>query len=132
MNAHHPTAHLDVVGAVIIRRGLVLCAQRGPGSHAGLWEFPGGKVEPGETPEQALRREISEELLCEVAVGELVADTDYDDGQVALRLRTFRCRLKVGEPQPLEHAALTWLPPTELGVLAWAPADLPTVQALGR
>lgn len=129
MAADAPTP-LDVVGAVIVRDGLVLCAQRRLGSQAGSWEFPGGKIELGETAEQALRREIWEELGCLVEVGALVADSGPADHGFPLRLRTYWCAVVSGEPQPREHAALDWLRPDELARLEWAPADVATVRAL--
>ena len=119
---------IDVVGAVIVHDGLVLCAQRGPhGSLPGLWEFPGGKVEPDESPRDALEREIAEELGCGVEVGDEVTTTThaYDFGVVTLT--TFWCRLVEGTPDPMEHAGIAWLAPAELGSLAWAPADIPAV-----
>jgi 8-oxo-dGTP diphosphatase len=117
-----------VVGAVIVHDGLVLSAQRGPhGALAGLWEFPGGKVESEETAPDALEREITEELGCVVEVGDEVTTTShvYDFGVVTLT--TFWCRLVEGTPEPTEHARIRWLAPTELDTLAWAPADLPAV-----
>ncbi len=85
---------IDVVGAVIVRDGLVLCAERGPdGSLAGRWEFPGGKVEHGESGRLALAREIDEELQCVVEVGDEIATTRYDDGRVVVVLTTFWCRI---------------------------------------
>lgn len=123
---------INVVGAVIVRDGRVLCAQRGPsGSLAGRWEFPGGKVEPGETTRAALEREIAEELACIVDVGaELTTTThEYDFGVV--RLTTFWCQLIEGLPQLLEHADARWLPPGELEGLDWAPADVPAVRMIG-
>jgi 8-oxo-dGTP diphosphatase len=119
---------IDVVGAVVIDQGLILCAQRGQhGSLAGMWEFPGGKIEPGESPKEALRREIDEELGCVVRVGERVETTshEYDFGIVTLT--TFYCELVSGTPTLSEHAAVRWLPPAELGELEWAPADVPAV-----
>jgi 8-oxo-dGTP diphosphatase len=119
---------IDVVGAVIVEAGRVLCAQRGPkGALAGLWEFPGGKVEPGEIPQHALVREIAEELRCVVEVGDSIVTTPhaYDFGVVVLT--TFWCRLLEGTPDPTEHASIRWLEPTELGTVAWAPADVPAV-----
>jgi 8-oxo-dGTP diphosphatase len=119
---------IDVVGAVIIEDGLVLCAQRGPqGALAGLWEFPGGKVEPSETARDALAREIAEELQCVVEVGDEVTTTrhEYDFGVVILT--TLYCRLVAGTPQAIEHATLKWLAPGELATLEWAPADIPAV-----
>ena len=125
------TKQINVVGAVIVSDGLVLCAQRGPlGSLAGLWEFPGGKIEPGETPREALSREIAEELECVVNVGEHVATTshEYDFGVVTLT--TFYCELISGTPTLTEHADVKWLAPTDLASLSWAPADVPAVEKI--
>ena len=120
---------IDVVGAVIVRDGLVLCAQRGPdGSLAGKWEFPGGKVEQGESGRLALEREIDEELQCVVEVGDEIATTRYDDGRVVVVLTTFWSRIVSGTPRLTEHTALRWVAPGELGGLDWAPADVPAVE----
>ncbi len=119
---------IDVVGAVLVENGKVLCAKRGSGgSLPGLWEFPGGKIEQGETAEVALRREIMEELSCEIAVGEPVATTthQYDFGVVTLT--TFLCSLTAGWPELSEHDSLVWLLPNDLDRLEWAPADIPAV-----
>lgn len=129
MDATRPA--IEVVGAVIARDGLVLCARRGPGRRmAGRWEFPGGKVEVGETPEAALAREIAEELGCRIRVGEIVARAVHDDGLGAVVLTTYRCDLVDGEPSTTEHEELRWLPPAALAALEWAPADFPTVEVL--
>lgn len=121
-----------VAGAVIFdEQGRILCALRAPTmSHGGLWEFPGGKIELGESPEDCLRREIQEELYCEITVGEEVADTTHEYDTVVVRLLTFRASVVGGAPTPTEHAELRWLSPKELGSLSWAPADLPTVNKL--
>ncbi|WP_341952937.1 (deoxy)nucleoside triphosphate pyrophosphohydrolase [Salinibacterium sp. TMP30] len=124
---------INVVGAVIVRDGLILCAQRGPGGALpGMWEFPGGKIETGETPRDALAREIAEELECEVAVGELITTTthEYDFGFVVLT--TFYCELLSGTPVLTEHTDVRWLAPTELSSLEWAPADVPAVELIER
>ena len=124
---------INVVGAVIVREGLILCAQRGPGGALpGLWEFPGGKIEVGETAHDALAREITEELECEVEVGELITTTshEYDFGLVALT--TFYCELLSGIPVLTEHAEVVWLSPAELSSLEWAPADIPAVELIQK
>lgn len=123
---------IHVVGAVIVDRGLVLCAQRGTGGAlAGLWEFPGGKIEAGESPESALAREITEELGCAIRVGDEVTTTtySYDFGDVTLT--TFYCVLLSGTPTASEHAALLWLASDELDSVEWAPADIPAVALVG-
>lgn len=97
----------------------------------GLWEFPGGKVEPGEDPRATLRREIDEELGCRVEVGEMVADATHPYPGLTVRLITYACRVVAGVPVPREHAELRWVRPERLAGLEWAPADLPTVARLG-
>lgn len=124
---------IHVVGAVVLSAGKVLCVQRGPdGALPGLWEFPGGKIETGETPQQALAREIQEELRCEVAVGEEVTTTrhEYDFGIV--HLTTFYCELLDRNPELVEHSQLVWSDPDDLRDLAWAPADIPAVDLIER
>lgn len=124
---------ISVVGAVIVREGLILCAQRGPGGDLpGMWEFPGGKIEAGETPHDALAREIAEELECEVAVGELITTTthEYDFGIIVLT--TFYCELLSGTPVLTEHSEVRWLSRAELSALGWAPADIPAVELIQK
>lgn len=109
----------------------MLCARRGPGrALAGLWEFPGGKVEAGEGEAEALAREIREELGATIEVGAFVAEVDHDYGGFKLRLRAYRARMSGGEPSPSEHDELRWLPADRLRELDWAGADLPVVAAL--
>lgn len=122
---------IDVVGAVIIREGTILCARRGPTvAQAGMWEFPGGKVEPGERPPDALVREIREELGCLVEVGPRVTTTAHQYGFGVVSLTTHVCTLLHGEPVPTEHAEIRWVAPTALPELDWAPADIPAVEIL--
>ena len=119
---------IRVVGAVLLHDSLVLCAQRGPqGSLPGLWEFPGGKIEQGESSEEALVREIREELSCSVEVGHEITTTTYEYDFGVVTLTTFYCRLVTGTPTLTEHVALKWLPPAELDTITWAPADIPAV-----
>ena len=93
-----------------------------------MWEFPGGKVEVGETAREALIREIDEELCCEVVVGDLITTTAYDYDFGTVTLTTFWCELVGGEPVLTEHAAVEWRTPAQLRELDWAPADIPAVQ----
>lgn len=122
---------INVVGAVIVEDGKILCVKRGPSKSLPLlWEFPGGKIEVGEDPCEALKREIKEEMLCKIEVGDMVEQTlyNYDFGEV--NLTTYLCKLVEGEPKLTEHVDLLWLYPKELTKLDWAPADIPAVEKL--
>lgn len=122
---------INVVGAVIVRDNKILCAQRGlAGSLGGMWEFPGGKIESGETPRKALEREIREELLCTVKVGDEVTTTTYEYDFGSVTLTSFYCELLDGEPQLTEHEDARWLKRNELSTLEWAPADIPAVEII--
>ena len=121
---------IDVVGAVIVDDSLVYCTKRGQGSLEGHWEFPGGKLEPGESPASALTREIHEELGCTIEVGDKVVTTEHEYDFAVVVLTTFYCRLVDGEPILSEHTDSTWLPPGELANLNWAPADWPAVRQI--
>lgn len=122
---------IDVVGAVIVKNGKVLAVQRGPDKALpGMWEFPGGKIEPAETPEEALSRELSEELLCDAEVGEFITTTAYDYPFGTVVLSTYFCELGALEPRLTEHADLLWMDPAELHSLDWAPADIPAVELI--
>ena len=125
------TKQINVVGAVIVRDGQILCAQRGPaGSLAGMWEFPGGKIEQGESPREALRRELEEELHLDTDVGDEIVSTAYDYDFGTVTLTTFYCVADGQEPVLTEHADVRWLAPAELHTLEWAPADIPAVQRI--
>lgn len=122
---------IDVVGAVIVADGRVLCAQRGgAGSLAGKWEFPGGKIEHGESPRQALEREIAEELLCTIKVGRRVTTTSFPYDFATVNLTTFWCQLIDGAPRLTEHSEVRWVLPQELVDMDWAPADVPAVRLI--
>jgi 8-oxo-dGTP diphosphatase len=126
-----PLAPILVVCAVIEQNGLILCAQRSETMALPLkWEFPGGKIEPGEAEESALMREIGEELNVEIEILErlLVHDYAYTTEKV-IRLIPFRCRLKVGAKlHAREHAELRWVERHKLLELDWATADVPVVK----
>lgn len=122
--------HIEVVAAVIVRHGAYFATQRGYGEFKGFWEFPGGKVEPGESPEQALRREIREELSAEIRVGELLTTVEWDYPDFHLTLHAFRCTLTAGDPVLREHSAAEWLVPERLDSVGWLPADLQIVKLL--
>ncbi|MEA3309548.1 MAG: NUDIX domain-containing protein [Chloroflexota bacterium] len=117
--------HYDVAAAVIVRAdGRVLVAQRQPGdTHGGLWEFPGGTCEAGETLPVALRRELQEELELEIDVGEPLICLTHQLPAADLTLTAFRCQHLAGEPRCLECAAFRWAWPAELAVLPMAVTD---------
>lgn len=123
---------VHVVGAVIENeQGEYLCALRSPTmSLPNYWEFPGGKIEKGETKEEALIREIQEELGCTIEVYEQVEDTTYEYEQVIVRLETFKSRIISGNIHNKEHAEIRWVAPEQLNTLRWAPADIPAIECL--
>ena len=118
-----------MVGAAVLRDGRVLASRRTePPRLAGLWEFPGGKVEPGEDDGAALVRELREELQVEVEVGDRLGD-DLPIGTTAV-LRVYVCRLLDGEPALVDHDEHRWLAADELLDVPWIPVDLPLVEQL--
>jgi 8-oxo-dGTP diphosphatase len=124
---------VPVVCAVIIREGLVLVAQRPPHKLLPLkWEFPGGKVEPGEDPAAAIIREIREELGCPIQVIRSLPAFTHDYQTVIIEMIPFVCRLTPAspEPHPHEHVALAWVVPSGLAAFDLAAADWPVVRAL--
>ena len=124
---------IHVVGAAIVAGGRCLVAQRGKGmSSAGLWEFPGGKIEPGEAPEQALAREILEELNLGIEVHEFVASGRVSSGDRQIQLDVYMASVVSGELELREHEAFRWVGPLELRKLDWAEADIPIVEHVCR
>jgi len=123
--------NIHVVGAVIIENNKILCAQRGPSKSLPLkWEFPGGKIEEGETQQGALSREIKEEMQCIVEIGGQVEHTVYEYDFGIVHLTTYYCKLIEGKPVLTEHVSMKWLAPAELKSLDWAPADIPAIETL--
>ena len=119
---------INVVGAVVVDNGKILAAQRSQSmSLPGMWEFPGGKIDKEETPRDALVREMQEELLCTVEIGEQVASTRYEYDFGFVTLTTFYSRLVEGTPRLTEHSEIRWIDATELDSVEWAPADIPAV-----
>lgn len=115
---------IEVVAAIIFdEQGRIFTTQRGYGEWKDWWEFPGGKMEAGETPQQALRREIHEELDAEIEIGPLLRTIDYDYPDFHLTMHCFRCTLATDRLTLLEHEAAKWLAPSELHSVRWLPAD---------
>lgn len=121
---------IDVVAAVIIQEWKVFATQRGYGDFKGWWEFPGGKVEPGETKQTALVREIGEELNVEVEVGELFQHVEYDYPEFHLSMDCFLCTIQSGDLTLIEHADAKWLTRETLDEVEWLPADLEIIEKL--
>ncbi|WP_404450598.1 (deoxy)nucleoside triphosphate pyrophosphohydrolase [Virgibacillus necropolis] len=122
---------IHVVGAVITEENKILCAQRGTTKTLPYkWEFPGGKIEKGESPQEALKREIDEEMHCKIEIGEKVEHTVYEYDFGIVHLTTYSCKLIEGKPVLTEHASIKWLSPNELVSLDWAPADIPAIEKL--
>ena len=122
---------IRVVGAVFHDGERFLACRKKPGKPLeGHWEFPGGKIEPGETPEQALAREIREELNLIAEVGQKVTTTTYEYDFATVELTTFYCTLVDGDLRLTDHDATKWVTSTEAAHLAWAPADIPAVEAI--
>lgn len=120
-----------VVAAIIRRDDRIFATQRGYGDYKDGWEFPGGKVEPHETPEQALVREIREELAADIEVGEKLITVEYDYPEFHLSMDCFWAALKEGsQMELLEHEAARWLSVAELGQVDWLPADIVVVDAI--
>ena len=114
---------VKVVAAIIIHENKIFATQRGYGEFEGGWEFPGGKVEPGETPQEALAREIMEELDTQIEVGELLDTVEYDYPKFHLSMDCFLCTIKSGHLVLKEHEAARWLTRETLDSVDWLPAD---------
>lgn len=114
---------INVVAALIVHNGRIFATQRGYGEWKGWWEFPGGKVEQNETPEDALVREIQEELATEIRVESFVSTIEWDYPTFHLSMRCYLCSVVSGSLTLLEHEAAAWLDREHLRSMQWLPAD---------
>ncbi len=121
---------IEVVAAIICNGDKVFATQRGYGEWKDWWEFPGGKIEDGESRQEALLREIKEELATEIEVGELLTTVDYDYPKFHLTMHCFMCEMKNGNLTLLEHEAAKWLNRENLDTVKWLPADELVVEQL--
>ena len=129
---NHEKKTVHVVAAVIYDGDRIFATQRGYGEYKDGWEFHGGKVEPGETPQQALIREIREELATEIAVEELITTVKFDYTSFHLSMDCFRCRIVNGTPVLKEHEACRWLDSKSLESVAWLPADRTVIKLIAE
>ena len=121
---------IEVVAAIIRKERKIFATQRGYGEWKDWWEFPGGKMEPGETPEEALKREIREELSTEIRVDELLCTVEYDYPKFHLTLHCYLCSLVTEALHLNEHEAARWLANDELDSVKWLPADREVIEKM--
>jgi 8-oxo-dGTP diphosphatase len=121
---------IEVVAAIIYKNGAYFATQRGYGEFEGMWEFPGGKIELGETAESALKREIQEELGIDITVDKFLCTSDYDYPSFHLTMHCYLCRIISGEIELREHKSARWLTVEALDSVEWLPADKYPVQML--
>ena len=123
---------IEVVAAVIIKDGKVFATQRGYGEFKGWWEFPGGKIEPGECAEEALVREIREELAADIEVGELLKTVEWDYPAFHLTMHCFISKLITEDVKLMEHESSAWLSEDRLHTVKWLPADIEVLDEIIR
>ena len=121
---------IEVVAAIIQRDGAYFATQRGYGEFEGMWEFPGGKIEPGESSEDALKREIQEELGVDIVIEDLICTTEYDYPSFHLTMHCYLCSIASGEIELREHKSALWLTSDRLKDVAWLPADKDVIDKL--
>ena len=121
---------IEVVAAIIQREGAYFATQRGYGEFEGMWEFPGGKIEPGESREIALKREIQEELGVDITIENLLCTTEYDYPSFHLTMHCYLCSIASGEIELREHKSALWLTSDRLKDVAWLPADKEVIDKL--
>lgn len=123
---------IRVAAAIIKKDNVIFVTQRGYGDFKDYWEFPGGKIEPGESPEEALHREIMEELKVTVGIDGYLTRVEYDYPDFHLSMDCFLCRLESGELTLTEHEAARWLKAEELEEVGWLPADEAVVEMIRK
>ncbi len=123
---------IEVVAAIIRKGDKIFATQRGYGDWKDWWEFPGGKMESGETPEEALKREILEELSAEISVDEFLCTVEHDYPQFHLTMHCYLCSLVTEALHLNEHEAARWLTKNELDSVKWLPADLGVIELLKK
>ena len=121
---------IEVVAAIIMDGERIFATQRGYGEWKDWWEFPGGKIDVGESPEEALIREIREELATEIAIDSYLTTAEYDYPSFHLTMHCFICHVLNGRLTVLEHEAARWLSPRQLGEVNWLPADMAVIPML--
>ena len=121
---------IEVVAAILHRDGAYFATQRGYGEFEGMWEFPGGKIEPSESREAALKREIMEELGVDIAIENLLCTTEYDYPSFHLTMHCYLCSIASGEIELREHKSALWLTSDKLEDVAWLPADKEVIDKL--
>lgn len=123
---------INVVAAIICKNDLIFATQRGYGEFKGQWEFPGGKVEEGEVPEDAIIREIHEELNTEIAIDEYLHTVEYDYPAFHLLMRCYSCHVVEGDLVLMEHEAAKWLTKDNLYSVNWLPADRELIPIIAK
>ena len=123
---------IEVVAAIIYKDGGYFATQRGYGEFESMWEFPGGKIEPGESREVALKREIQEELGVDIAIENILCTTEYAYSSFHLTMHCYLCSIASGEIELREHKSARWLRPEELGSVEWLPADKDVISRLNN
>ena len=123
---------IRVVAAIIKQDNLIFATQRGYGAYKDWWEFPGGKIEEGETPQEALVREIKEELDTEIMVDDYLMTVEYDYPEFHLSMDCFWCSIISGHLSLLEHEAAKWLPIDDLMQVKWLPADIEIIEKIQK
>lgn len=121
---------IEVVAAIIRSGDKIFATQRGYGDYKDRWEFPGGKIEPGESPEEALKREIREELASEIAIDRFVCTVEHDYPAFHLTMHNYLCHVESGNLQLLEHEAAKWLDISDIRSVDWLDADLKIIDVL--